>query len=69
MLYDHASKSLDKIIKIQYDPKLKEFLCLFAHNFVEIYRFNDNSQDFEMVERKFCTEECILYAGDILKGD
>ena len=67
LFYDHSSKSLDKIIKIVYDTSSNEMVCLFAHNFVEIYKYDSEKADFEMTDRKFCSEECILYAGDISK--
>ena len=64
LIYDHGSSSLDKIISIKYDSPHKEVLCLFAHNYVE--KFNITATE-KMVYRKFCPEECILYAGDILQ--
>ena len=57
-VYDHSDKSLDKLIHISWDSN-GYFTCLYAHNWIEKY----NQEG--LVFKQFCSEECILYAGDI----
>lgn len=80
-LYDHGSKSIDKIVRIRHLGDGK-FIILFAHNFVELWQtkvdghfesqngvqgVNQNPEinESHLLCRRFCSEECILYAGDI----
>lgn len=67
-IYDHSSKSVDKLIYIEWRPT--GFTCLYAHNWVEKFKASEGSQEkCEFVLRQFCEEECILYAGDIKAVD
>ena len=65
--YDHGSKSLDKLIKIHFDPQNMKAVCLYAHNYVEKFDLLQSEGD-NLIYRKFCEEECFLYAGDIVNS-
>ena len=68
LVYDHGKRSLDKLTKVYLDMINREALCLYAHNFVERFGVLERppSENSNLVCRKFCEEECILYAGDIM---
>ena len=67
LVYDHGKRSLDKLTKVYFDVFTNEAICLYAHNFVERFGVLERppTEKTNLVCRKFCEEECILYAGDI----
>ena len=63
LVYCHGSKSIDKIVKIKFLQDSQEIVILYAHNWLETFGIQNKSLTFKT--RQFCTEECILYTGDV----
>ena len=67
MRCEFLNQAVDKIIHAQASVKPDGTLGLVtvsAHNYVEVWDFNDQSEGPALCKRQFCTEECILYSAD-----
>lgn len=56
--YDHKSLSIDKLIQVKWKNDFSAFICLYAHNYVEVFKVSKSQvtgeNNAELVQRAFC---------------